>query len=88
VLLRARAARHGDIVHMRRKKGKGPGSWVGSQVGKIVGLNAIFLNVFILIGSVFESSSMHLLLQRTCYCTGVTGTVTTEHSHMVGTRRF
>jgi hypothetical protein len=59
---------HGDIVRVRGKTEEGASSWADSQVGKIVGLNAIFLNVFILIGSVFESSSMHLLLRSTCYC--------------------
>jgi hypothetical protein len=72
---------------VRRKKEKGAGSWADGQVGKIVGLNAIFLNVFILIGSVFESSSLHLLPAATQHVLlhGETGTVTTEHCDVVGT---
>jgi hypothetical protein len=54
-------------------------------VSKIVGLNAIFLNVFILIGSVFESSCRHLLQPGTCCSTGAGGTVTTEPCDVVGT---
>jgi hypothetical protein len=57
---------HGDNVQARsrrkrRRKEGGSSSWADSQVGKIVGLNAIFPNVFILIGSVLK------VVPRTCF---------------------